>query len=264
LTINLSRSPEREANQLTRLWQDFGPNSYPLDIDRLITDAVNSKIPSETLKTQRKHFSSFEGSLVRTNNTGIWTILLNDNIENKRRQRFTYAHELGHFMCHRQLKDKFEDSQGSLNDFNDQLESEANTFASTLLMPANLFREEFEQKAWTSEILRQIGTRFECSLQASGLRYIKLSPKPCAFVVSRDGTIVWATKSKNAPYMTSYLFGSEMPTLPSATEIGEHPCLTTEPLPVGNLWSASQSCIESHYFDASVQGYQYTCVEFTG
>ena len=50
--------------------------------------------------------------------------MLNSEIENKRRQRFTYAHELGHFMCHLRLRDRFEDSEETLNDFRDEIETE--------------------------------------------------------------------------------------------------------------------------------------------
>lgn len=41
-------------------------------------------------------------------------------------------------MCHRDRRDKFEDNDSSLEDFIDPIENEANTFASWLLIPANL------------------------------------------------------------------------------------------------------------------------------
>lgn len=51
-------------------------------------------------------------------------------------------------MCHRELREKFEDGEDSLNNFRDEIETEANVFASWLLMPANLLRGEFHQTVW--------------------------------------------------------------------------------------------------------------------
>ena len=204
-------NPKREAIRLTQIWQQYGPNIYPLDLDELVRGAILSKDFPDHLVIDRNRFDSFEGSLVRTKGTRKWTILLNTRVSNERRRRFTFAHELGHFMCHRELRDRFEDSEDSLNDFQDKVETEANDFASWLLMPANLLRNEFRDSAWETETLQAIGNRFECSLQASALRHIWLSSRPIAFVVSRDGMILWATKSDSAPYMANYRFGDELP-----------------------------------------------------
>lgn len=106
------------------------PNTYPLNLDELVSGAILTSDFSDTLVIDRKHFDSFEGSLVRTNGTRKWTMLLNTRVANGRRRRFTFAHELGHFMCHRELRDKFEDSDETLNDFRDVIETEANVFAS--------------------------------------------------------------------------------------------------------------------------------------
>jgi len=260
----MSPQPTKEAIRLTNLWQKHGPNTYPLDIDALIKGAIRDSDFNGRLVTKRDRFDSFEGCLVRSKNTEDWTILLNDRVENKRRQRFTHAHELGHFMCHRGLQDTFEDSEENLNDFKDEKELEANRFASWLLMPANVIREEFSGFRWNTDTLCAIGTRFECSLQASALRIVELSPKPIAFTVSRDGMILWACKSASAPYMTAFRFGDELPACSHA--LASHraglPC--SEGDQVGFAWCDSMQAQESQYFDTSGRGYQYTCIEFDG
>lgn len=254
--------PKKEAIRLTNLWQKFGPNTYPLDLDVLVDGAILTSDFSDTLLIDRKRFDSFEGSLVRTKGTRKWTMLLNTHVSNGRRRRFTFAHELGHFMCHRELRDEFEDSEESLNDFHDEIETEANVFASWLLMPANLLRDEFQGAVWGTETLRAIGNRFECSLQASALRYVKLCSKPVAFVVSRDGMIIWATKSNSAPYMSSYCFGDELPSGSHALASYQSGDDDTERKAVGPVWNDTHHVFESQYFDASGRGYQYTCIEF--
>jgi hypothetical protein len=254
--------PKKEAIRLTNLWQKYGPNTYPLDLKQLIDGAILTSDFSDKLVIDQRRFDSFEGSLVRTKGTRKWTMLLNSDVANGRRRRFTFAHELGHFMCHRDLRDTFEDSEESLNDFHDAIETEANIFASWLLMPANILRTEFQDMPWCTDVLQEIGTRFECSLQASALRHVKLSQRPLAFVVSRDGMIRWATKSQSAPFIGKFCFGDELPEGSHALESFKSGGSSTERTPVGTVWNDFQNAVESQYFDQSGQGYQYTCIEF--
>ncbi len=255
-------NPERHAIKLSNLWQRYGPNSYPMDLDALVAGAISSGSLSDHLEVVREGFDSFEGSLVRVKGTRKWAILLNTQVENERRRRFTFAHELGHFMCHRELREKFVDSEDTLNDFQTEIETEANIFASWLLMPANLLREEFSDYDWQTETLRAIGNRFDCSLQASALRYVQLSSRPVAFVVSRDGTIIWAKKSESAPYMLNYRFGDDLPPGSHALECHTSGDDGTERQAVGPVWSSWRPAFESQYFDSSRRGFQYTCIEF--
>lgn len=190
-------------------------------------------------------------------------MLLNSQVSNARRKRFTFAHELGHFMCHRELQDSFEDSEESLNDFRDDIEREANVFAAWLLMPANLLRNAFQAQPWETETLRAIGNRFECSLQASALRYVQIfKAKPVAFVVSRDGMVIWATKSETAPFLKRFCFGDELPESSQAARCDPGYELCVERENVGHAWNDWHPAYESQYFDASGQKYQYTCIEF--
>lgn len=254
--------PKKEAVRLTRLWQQFGPNAYPIDLDELVKGVILTSGFSDKLIVDRRKFDGFEGALVRTEGTRNWTMLLNTDISNTRRQRFTFAHELGHFMCHREFRCRFSDNEDSLNDFKDQFEYQANVFASWLLMPANLLREEFDSVPWKTETLQAIGKRFDCSLQASALRCVKLSSRPIAFVVSRDGIILWAAKSSSAPYLTSYCFGDELPEGSHALECNLNGETSAERQAVGPIWNDSRHAFESQYFDQSGRGFQYTCIEF--
>ncbi len=262
LTAKKTTNPIKEAIRLSSLWQKFGPNRYPLDIEALIDGAILTSSFSDTLVIDRNHFDSLEGALVRTRGTRRWAILLNEKIRNTRRQRFTLAHELGHFMCHRELRDCFGDSEETLNDFRDGIETEANIFASWLLMPANLIRKEFAHSTWNTDTLCEMGNRFDCSLQASALRYVRLSTKPIAFVVSRDGFILWACKSDSAPFMVRYAFGDELPEGSQARKNHGNDGACSSHQAVGTVWNERYPAVESWYSDRSGNGYQYTCIEF--
>ncbi len=244
------------------MWQEFGPNTYPLDIDALIEGAIQTSGYSGFVETKMQPFESLEGCLVRVNGEDRWNILLNQNIKNGRRLRFTQAHELGHFMCHRDQQDCFEDDINTLNEFSQDIELEANIFASWLLMPADILRNEFGSADWHVQTLCDLGNRFECSLQASALRFASISQKPIAFIVSRDGIILWATKSKSAPYVKAFVFGQVLPYGSQARKMYENRMLLSDRMASKHIWSDYHDCEESQYFDESGLGYQYTCIEF--
>jgi Zn-dependent peptidase ImmA (M78 family) len=82
---------------------------------------------------------------------GVGTIGFNGK-ESEVRVRFTIAHELGHFILHKEKSDLFVDKQLIYRSQNSGdtpvkqiMEQEANFFASALLMPSNLLRKEVEK-----------------------------------------------------------------------------------------------------------------------
>ena len=99
------------------------------------------------------------------------------------RQRFTIAHELGHFVLHKGGKyiDKgmstlqFRDAESSTGT---QLEErEANQFAAALLMPADWVRREFEKHPFDlgdDEALNTMCRLFGVSSQAMSFRLVNL------------------------------------------------------------------------------------------
>lgn len=109
-----------------------------------------------------------------------WIININqaDRVET---QNFTVAHELGHFVLHKQHlvgRNTFDgvvrrDAQGGLDPFtyieaeDKMLEKEANRFAALLLMPSNLFRPAFERLDGDRTAVAKL---FLVSEQAVGLR----------------------------------------------------------------------------------------------
>ena len=87
---------------------------------------------------------------------GKFTISVNA-WENSRRQKFTAAHEVAHYVLHRDLLKKtghlnrhtdtlFADpSENNSAPFSDRHEVQANKFAARLLMPARLVRQYYDQ-----------------------------------------------------------------------------------------------------------------------
>ena len=88
-------------------------------------------------------------------------IFINRN-DTPQRQRFTIAHELGHYFLHSEFiqTDEYQQKELRREIANDPKELEANTFASHLLMPSNLFNK-YRQVALKGEMMRFFGVSEE-------------------------------------------------------------------------------------------------------
>lgn len=88
-------------------------------------------------------------------------IFINRN-NTPQRQRFTIAHELGHYFLHSEFIQTSEYHKKELRReiANDPKELEANTFASHLLMPSNLF-DKYKKVALKSEMVKIFGVSEE-------------------------------------------------------------------------------------------------------
>jgi|GEM_PF-266062 len=160
----------------------------PKDIDlRAIAFECNVLI-------EEKQIDGAVGRLVCRDLTGL--ISVNSNTTEIGRKRFTIAHELGHFMMHRSqaltvCKNPFREKN--------PLESEANKFAASLLMPRNLFRARCDANLFNCNILSELAHAFDASLTATALQYSEIGPVPIAVIFSKAGKICWSKISEGLP-----------------------------------------------------------------
>jgi Zn-dependent peptidase ImmA (M78 family) len=100
------------------------------------------------------------------------------------RVRYTIAHEIAHFDLHRDQSDLFVDKQliyrsqqsGDTPE-KQQMEQEANVFASALLMPSNLLRKEVEKAKLdlaSDDAIKKLADKFEVSTTAMAIRISSL------------------------------------------------------------------------------------------
>lgn len=106
---------------------------------------------------------------------GKWIMCINSS-HNIKRQRFTMAHELGHYMLHRNKNLEFIDTTFFRSDDSlDSIEYHANEFASRLLMPENRLRKLID-----NDKIKNIGDlalKFNVSSAAMKYRVISLGYK---------------------------------------------------------------------------------------
>lgn len=120
--------------------------------------------------------------LLRIQN-GQGTISYNQE-EKKVRYRFTIAHELGHYELHRDKSDLFIDKQfiyrskfSNDSPANQEMEQEANYFASAILMPSDLVRKEVDKiklDLRSEEAIKELATKFDVSTTAMSIRISNL------------------------------------------------------------------------------------------
>ena len=133
-----------------------------IDLDSTISlfpDLKVEYIPMEPTKSGALFFKD-----------GYWIIQVNVN-HNKKRQRFTLAHELGHYILHKERNSDFKDTIFFRNEILDSMEYSANEFASQLLMPENNIRKSIE-----IDNVKNIGTLAELyGVSAAAMKYRILS-----------------------------------------------------------------------------------------
>lgn len=204
-------TPAKAANRLVRLAEAFsaahGVARFPVEVERLALGAADIfKWSDPITEIQAANIPGFEGALFPDGKKSSWLLLYNDGLKSPGRVRFTQAHELGHYVLHRQLKDSFEctDSdmfEWSLDDKN--IESEADVFASYLLMPLNDFRAQITSTI-DLDLLGACADRYGVSLTAAVLKWLQHTEEKAVLVISNDGFIDWASSSK--PAMTAGAF----------------------------------------------------------
>lgn len=119
------------------------------------------------------------------------------------RVRFSLGHELGHYFIdeHRLIiqEQRVHNSIGAFRSVRDRFESEADKFASALLIPAFAVRAAARSLGFL-DLAGILKFAHECraSAQATAFRYVRLAEEPCLAVVSRYGKILYSFSSDEA------------------------------------------------------------------
>lgn len=126
----------------TKIWEDAGKH-FPVEPQKI---AALHKI-----EVKLQDLEDDVSGMMVTREDGNAVIAVNEH-HSKTRQRFSMAHELGHFFLHRTVSPVFVDSKkvfyrdARASEGTIRQEIEANAFAAELLMPAAEVRKRFPEK----------------------------------------------------------------------------------------------------------------------
>ncbi|HTD14589.1 MAG TPA: ImmA/IrrE family metallo-endopeptidase [Chthoniobacterales bacterium] len=133
--------------------------------------------------------SGCEARLIRVGSKGIMRV--RDPELGSARARFNVSHELGHWELHADTQ-AFLCTSDKLRDYKtDPQESEANAFASELLMPTYLVRPIIESHEPSLATTRGIASEFNVSVTAAAIRIFLETRHECFLVLSRHGQVCW-------------------------------------------------------------------------
>ncbi|MCG6391419.1 ImmA/IrrE family metallo-endopeptidase [Vibrio fluvialis] len=147
------------AAELLELAKSHDIATSPLDVSSL-TRVLGIKMLLEPMDGEES------GSLTKDKKTGQWVMKVN-SLHHFNRQRFTIAHELGHFIKHSMQSENFEDASFFRNGEINKMESEANLFAAELLMPEDEYHDFVKN---TSKKVDDIAQHFLVSSMAVRIR----------------------------------------------------------------------------------------------
>lgn len=169
-------------------------------------------------------------------------IFVSSNVVNHHRRRFIISHEIGHFLLHRNqlfgCSDILE-SRTLIFNSRDQ-ESEANCFASELLLPRESLIHWIPNRRLSFEDIRKISSAFDVSITFSALKAVQYSKTEDEILLCYDGQkLKWYSVANNAVRKSQVPISCPIPNI-------EQKYL---PENVSGVWTDMYSgCVHHEYF----------------
>jgi hypothetical protein len=230
---------------------------FPIGIGEVALHYSREVFPKDPiLEVLGQNFrGKWEGALVPKDDRSGWGLFYDSGHASKGRKNFTMAHEFAHYLVHRNLTDKpFYCSRHDMYAWDSayaKIEAEANQFAAMVLMPPDDFREQ--TKSFMTPTLAQfeaLKDRYEVSLTAVVLNWLKSTERRAMIVVSKDGFIDWSWGSERLLKSGVY-FQAKKQTIAipekSLAALGSNCGLEALRHPAG-VWNQKESVLESVVF----------------
>jgi hypothetical protein len=220
--LSLPTTPQGWAIRLTQILSlhqaAHGLPRFPVDVAALAQDFSRQVFPEAPISMVGglNLSKGVEGMLMpHPDGSGEWGIIFDESIRSAGRRNFTLAHELGHYLLHRQdhpgglqcTNRNMADWDGARN----RIEAEANTFASYLLMPLDDFRAQIKGRVIDIEMMTELAERYAVSLTAAILKWMTITDKRAMVVEGKEGFIDWAWSSQ--PLLRSGVFDAARQTV---------------------------------------------------
>lgn len=146
-------------------------------------------------------YKSLDGCEARIIGYGEQAIITVNDASSLERQRFSAAHELGHWMCDRGdialsctekmfNEDWFQDSSR---------ESRANRYAADILLPKGMFSQQAYKRDITFTTVQSLSGVFKTSLTATAIRLVEFGSYPAMIICSDIKGRKWFTRGPDVP-----------------------------------------------------------------
>lgn len=218
--------PQRWANHFNQMLNLVNPpGRYRFDVGNLAIETSRSLFPADPItQVSEEKLDGFAGALIPAESGSRWGIVYGTG-QSSGRRRFTLAHEFGHYLLHRRkYRNGIHSSEADIDGRTKlEVEREANEFASWLLMPLDDFRKQVLPKDKPDfEVLGQCADRYEVSLVAAVLRWLRFTERRALLVASVDGFVKWSWSSNPALVSGAVIRTSRGPVpLPSGSAAGQ-------------------------------------------
>ncbi len=121
-------------------------------------------------------------------------IVLTPTPSSQQKERFTFAHEIGHLLIHHGSYICIEDFFKTFKTENDE-EREANDFAAELLLPKRALLDILAKRDLTFRLIEQVAKSFKTSLSVAAIQLIRTF-NDNAVIIWHDGQhLIWKVKS---------------------------------------------------------------------
>lgn len=230
---------------------------FPIRIEEVALHYSREVFPNDPILEVRGENcrGKWEGALVPKDDRSGWGLFYDSGHASKGRKNFTMAHEFAHYLVHRNLTDKpFFCSRQDMYAWDTayaKMEAEANAFAAMVLMPPDDFRDQ--TKSFLAPTLAQfedLKDRYEVSLTAVVLNWLKTTDRRAMIVVSNDGFIDWSWGSDRL-FRSGVYFQAKKETIPvpekSLAALGAA-CGKEDVRHPAGVWNAREGVLESVVF----------------
>ncbi|WP_312884142.1 ImmA/IrrE family metallo-endopeptidase [Rhizobium laguerreae] len=206
------KSPRSAANNISLVLNTVLGNDRfdrgPVNVGELALEYTRQISPhSHIERVVAGDLPGCEGALVPGDTKPRRWAIMYDRKQNAGRRAYTIAHELGHFVLHRQLVDEDPDFDGGFHCTKEavehgagrDIEKEANEFAANLLMPLDDYRRRIPSDQLAGlDRLGHASDRYGVSLTAATLRWLEYTTTRAMVIASVDGFALWAKSSEAA------------------------------------------------------------------
>jgi hypothetical protein len=145
---------------------------------------------------------AFIGATFRARDGIGGLIVVNPDIRESGRKRFTIAHEIGHYVLLHNLGAPSLCSLGDVGTWrrDASVERAADIFATELLLPEQEVRRIVSEQAVTIQTAERIKSIFDVSLTAAAFRCVEVTEEECALVVTVNGVVKYYEPSASWNY----------------------------------------------------------------